>query len=218
MMPYFTLFGKPIPLYGLFFYLALIISSAVALLICKRKSVPRFEIAYSGVYTMIGAMLGAKILFVAISLRQIIDERIPIEAIIKGGFVFYGGVIGGLIGLLIYTKQFRMSILPFLDVYAVVLPLGHAFGRIGCFFAGCCYGMPYDGPFSHTYHFSLGTTPTKIPLFPVQLLESIGLLIMEELKAIDQVAYVRFASVYREFQTIDTFIDEINKLTKNKNK
>jgi transcriptional repressor NrdR len=47
---------------------------------------------------------------------------------------------------------------------------------------------------------------------------NIGLLIMEELKAIDQVAYVRFASVYREFQTIDTFIDEINKLTKNKSK
>ena len=45
---------------------------------------------------------------------------------------------------------------------------------------------------------------------------NIGLLIMEELKAIDQVAYVRFASVYREFQTIDTFIDEINKLNKNK--
>ena len=43
---------------------------------------------------------------------------------------------------------------------------------------------------------------------------NIGLLIMEELKAIDQVAYVRFASVYREFQTIDTFIDEINKLNK----
>ena len=45
---------------------------------------------------------------------------------------------------------------------------------------------------------------------------NIGLLIMEELKAIDQVAYVRFASVYREFQTIDTFIDEINKLTRTK--
>jgi transcriptional repressor NrdR len=45
---------------------------------------------------------------------------------------------------------------------------------------------------------------------------NIGLLIMEELKAIDQVAYVRFASVYREFQTIDTFIDEINKLNKTK--
>ena len=44
----------------------------------------------------------------------------------------------------------------------------------------------------------------------------IGGLIMDELKKIDQVAYVRFASVYREFKTIDTFIDEINKLNKNK--
>lgn len=44
----------------------------------------------------------------------------------------------------------------------------------------------------------------------------IGSLIMDELKDIDQVAYVRFASVYREFKTIDTFIDEINKLNKGK--
>ena len=40
----------------------------------------------------------------------------------------------------------------------------------------------------------------------------IGRLIMDELKKIDQVAYVRFASVYQEFQSVDTFIDEINKL------
>ena len=44
----------------------------------------------------------------------------------------------------------------------------------------------------------------------------IGGLIMDELKDIDQVAYVRFASVYREFKTIDTFIDEINKLNKDR--
>lgn len=40
----------------------------------------------------------------------------------------------------------------------------------------------------------------------------IGRLIMDELKKIDQVAYVRFASVYQEFKSVDTFIDEINKL------
>lgn len=44
----------------------------------------------------------------------------------------------------------------------------------------------------------------------------IGRLIMDELKKIDQVAYVRFASVYQEFQSIDTFIDEINKLYEKK--
>lgn len=44
----------------------------------------------------------------------------------------------------------------------------------------------------------------------------IGRLIMDELKKIDHVAYVRFASVYREFKSVDTFIDEINKLQENK--
>lgn len=40
----------------------------------------------------------------------------------------------------------------------------------------------------------------------------IGTMIMDELRRIDKVAYVRFASVYREFQSVDTFIEEINKL------
>ena len=47
---------------------------------------------------------------------------------------------------------------------------------------------------------------------------AIGEIVMDKMKNLDPVAYVRFASVYREFQTIDTFIDEINKLTKSKNK
>lgn len=178
MTPFFTLFGRQIPLYGLFFYIGLMAAVTTTLLICRRKSIPRFEIAYSGIYTMIGAVFGAKLLFIVVSFRQIIEESIPFEAIIKGGFVFYGGVIGGILGLLIYVKQFRMSIHPFLEIYSAVLPLGHAFGRIGCFFAGCCYGVPYDGPLAHTYQTSIGNTPTHTPLLPIQLLESFLLFLL----------------------------------------
>ena len=42
----------------------------------------------------------------------------------------------------------------------------------------------------------------------------IGELVMNKLKALDQVAYVRFASVYREFKDVNTFVDEIGKLLK----
>ena len=52
------------------------------------------------------------------------------------------------------------------------VPLAHAFGRIGCFFAGCCYGIPYDPPIGICLKNAIGTAPTDIPLFPVQLLES----------------------------------------------
>lgn len=165
-------------MYGIFFYSGIFIAATVAMLICTHKKIPRYEIAYSGVYTMIGALLGAKLLFIAVTFRQIIEEAIPLEAYLKGGFVFYGGVIGGAIGLIIYTKQFKMDILPFCDIFAAVLPLGHAFGRIGCYFAGCCYGIPYRGLFAHTYYVTIGQTPTGIPLFPVQLLEACGLLLI----------------------------------------
>ena len=42
--------------------------------------------------------------------------------------------------------------------------------------------------------------------------ERVGELVMDSLKEIDQVAYVRFASVYRQFQDIDSFMAELNKL------
>ncbi|MBQ1928939.1 MAG: prolipoprotein diacylglyceryl transferase [Clostridia bacterium] len=177
MTQYINFFGRVIPVYGLLFFIGIFVAAAVAALICKKKSIDRYDVVCSAIYSMIGAGIGSKLLFILVSLRQIIELELTFEEIIRGGFVFYGGLIGGALGLLIYTKQFKLKTLPLFDLYAVVLPLGHAFGRVGCFFAGCCYGMEYHGPFSHTYTSSIGNTPVGVPLFPVQLLES-GLLVV----------------------------------------
>lgn len=196
MKPFFTIFGRDIPIYGICFYIGIFVAAAVALLICKKKNVAWYEIAYSGVYAMIGAMLGSKLLFIAVSLKQIIEENIPLAAVIKGGFVFYGGLIGGFIGLWIYCKQYKEELAPLGEIIAVVLPLGHACGRIGCFFAGCCYGIPHDGLFSCTYSYSFGNTPIGVPLLPVQLIEAAGLLtifiilMLIYLKTKDKTGYV----------------------------
>jgi len=178
MKPYFTLFGREIPVYGVCFYLGIFIAAGVALLISPKKKVERYEIAYSGVYTMIGALIGSKLLFIAVSLKHIIQENIPWEAVIKGGFVFYGGLIGGILGLFIYCRTYKVPMAPLCEIMATVLPLGHAFGRVGCFFAGCCYGIPYDGVFSCTYKYTYGTTPLGVPLLPVQLIEAVSLLVI----------------------------------------
>lgn len=173
----FLIFGREIPLYGVFFFLGILLAAGAALLLAhKKRAMPLYEVVYSAVYTMIGAILGAKLLFLAVSLPELIRESIPIIAAIKGGFVFYGGFLGGFLGLWIYTKQFKMKLLPFVCLYATVVPLGHAFGRVGCYFAGCCYGIPYDGWGAVVYHETLGRTPLEVPLFPVQLLESLLLL------------------------------------------
>lgn len=178
MEPYFILFGKEIPFYGVCWFLGIFIAAAIALLITPKNIIPRYDIVYSAVYSMISGTIGSKILFIIVSLKQIITLKLPFEAFLKGGFVFYGGLIGGAVGLFIYCKQFKLNFLSFADIYAVALPLGHSIGRIGCLISGCCYGLPYDGPFSIRYKSTYGLTPLNTPLFPIQLVESLLLFIL----------------------------------------
>lgn len=173
-----NLFGKEVPLYGLLFIIGIVLAGLVALTIIKKRNIDSFDFIYGGVMTMLGAGLGAKLLFLAVSWKDIIKYNVPLEDVIKGGFVFYGGLIGGLITLLVFTRIYKLSTVDFVDVLAVVLPFGHAFGRVGCFFAGCCYGIPYDGPFSYVYKTTAGNTPLGVPLFPVQLLEALLLVLL----------------------------------------
>ncbi len=65
-----------------------------------------------------------------------------------------------------------MNTVKFCDIYALVLPLGHSIGRVGCHFSGCCYGVSYDGRFSCTYIECIGNAPLNTPLLPIQLIEA----------------------------------------------
>lgn len=176
MGSFINILGREIPLYGIFFFLGIGVAAAVAAILHKNAGLDMFDIAGSGVYIMIGAIIGAKLLFIAVTLPQIIEMNIPFTALIKGGFVFYGGLLGGAGGLLIYVRQFKMQLSPFADLYTTVLPLGHAFGRVGCFCAGCCYGIPWKH--GHIYTSTAGTTPLGVPLLPIQLIESAALLVL----------------------------------------
>lgn len=169
--------GREIPLYGLCFFGGILFAALVGALICQRKKICRFDFVCSAVYTCIGALIGAKLLFLIVSCRELITRQIPLEAAIKGGFVFYGGLIGGVIGLWLYVREFHLSPSDFFNLYAVCLPLGHACGRVGCFLGGCCYGIPYDGPLHYVYKESAGNTPLGVPLLPIQLIEA-GLLLI----------------------------------------
>ena len=82
-------------------------------------------------------------------------------------------IIGSFLGAkLLYLHHFQLPYGVYLSSITPAVPLAHAFGRIGCFFAGCCYGIPYDPPIGICLKNAIGTAPTDIPLFPVQLLES----------------------------------------------
>ena len=171
-------FGREIPLYGVCFWSGICVSAFIMLMIHGKRKITWYDMVYSAVFTMIGAMIGSKGLFILVSWKEIVAAGIPWINIIKGGFVFYGGLLGGLAGLITYVSIYKLNAIDFLDIYALVIPIGHAIGRVGCFFAGCCYGIPYDGPFAHTYTETIGQTPLNIPLLPVQLLEALCLVIL----------------------------------------
>lgn len=109
----------------------------------------------------------------------------------RGGLVFYGGLIAAIIAYFVWCVVKREKFTALGDLMCTVVPLGHAFGRLGCFFYGCCYGrrsdcvcavhFPYRSPAWHeqvncgalspTAHESLGVLPT-------QLFEAVALLIL----------------------------------------
>lgn len=168
------IFETTVPLYGIFFFAGIAVAVIVALILSRKEKVDVFDFFCAVVYVFIGALLGAKLLFVVVSWQEILRLKLNFLQVLQGGFVFYGGLLGGIIGLWLYTKQFKERFFCYADIFALVLPLGHAFGRIGCLCAGCCYGIEYHGACSITYHHPADmNTPIGIPLLPIQAIESI---------------------------------------------
>jgi phosphatidylglycerol:prolipoprotein diacylglycerol transferase len=131
-----------------------------------------------GIYAVLSALIVAKLWLVALDASYYWAHPREIFAMstLQSGGTFYGGLLGALALLLIYTHYAKMPLLPVMDTYAAALPLGHAVGRLGCFAAGCCYGkptwLPWGVKFTSLRAQQLVGTPLNIPLHPTQLYES----------------------------------------------
>lgn len=93
------------------------------------------------------------------------------------GFSSLGGVIGGLIMLYLYSLLVKKDYKYMLILFLPSIPLMYAIGKIGCFVAGCCYGIPYDG-IGHIVYHSSEVALLNTNLFPIQIVETIIFLII----------------------------------------
>ncbi len=89
---------------------------------------------------LIAALLGSRLLFVATNWDRFRGHAWRVIAMWEGGLVFYGGVIAACATGVWFLWRRKLPFLRSGDVIAPVLSLGHAFGRMGCHFAGCCWG------------------------------------------------------------------------------
>lgn len=118
---------------------------------------------------LVSSIIGARLFYVLIEYRTFLADPIAIFKIWTGGLVFYGGFITALISALVYVKKKGLPLWPTADILAPAIALGHAVGRIGCFFAGCCYGRQCDLPWAVTFSDPHSLAPLGIHLHPTQL-------------------------------------------------
>jgi len=89
---------------------------------------------------------------------------------------FYGGILGAMVWVVVYSRIRKAPLLAVFDVAAAPVALGHSIGRIGCFVAGCCYGKPTSLPWGVTFTNPIAAriagTPLNVSLHPTQLYEA----------------------------------------------
>ena len=136
-------------------------------------------------YSVLGGMAGAKVFYAATYWRELgpdLASRLSyLLRTFQYGFVFYGGLIFGAAVFFFAAARRKLNALKAADLCAPALALGHAFGRLGCFLAGCCHGSPTSCALSVTF-----TNPASevnplylgVPLHPTQLYEAAGNLVI----------------------------------------
>ena len=181
MHVYFSIFGLNIPGYGLCITLGVIVANLAALYFVRKEGRRFDDLILIEAYCLLGAFVGAKLLYIIVSFNDIDWESVKtlegLSKLMSSGFVFYGGLIGGIGMILLGGKIHGVDSKYYIKNYIFTAPLGHAFGRIGCYCAGCCYGMEYHGPGAIV--FPEGSfAPAGVELFPVQLTESLCLFLI----------------------------------------
>lgn len=133
------------------------------------------------------AVVGARALHVAVNWADYRATPLRALAFWDGGVVFYGGALAALAALFVAARRRRVGLAAF-DVMILGVPFGHALGRVGCFFGGCCFGRPTASPFGLSFppgsvaQYALEGRfghehASTVPLIPTQLIEAAFLFI-----------------------------------------
>lgn len=164
--------------YGLFVALGFLTALGIARLEAARVGENPTQILDLGFYMLIAAIVGARLFYLAVDPDILTESPWAFFQIWEGGLVFYGGFIAALVTAIFYVRKRRVPFFRIADIFSPGLAAGHAVGRIGCFFAGCCYGKTCDLPWAVVFKNPLSLAPTGVHLHPTQLYSVAGNLLV----------------------------------------
>jgi len=181
--------GKILPIYS--YGVMLMLGFLAALFLAKRRARrvgmdPTLMLDVALV-TLLCGVFGAR-LFYVIEFRETYAQQggglLHLFKVWEGGLVFYGGFLCATVGILLFARVKRLSLARLLDVLAPSVMIGLAFGRVGCFLNGCCYGRPTHifcavrfPPGSLAYQ-PPNALPEGTAIHPTQLYSSLGALVI----------------------------------------
>lgn len=145
--------GGAVYWYGLMVGLGFLACLLVAQWRGRRLGVPPERVGDLVVAAIVGGIVGARVFYVVNNLSYYLSNPVEIIRIDHGGLVFYGGLFGGALAVYWLARRTALPVAHVADLAGLVLPLGQAFGRIGCFLNGCCFGKPTHSHWSVTYQF-----------------------------------------------------------------
>lgn len=162
----------PFTIYG--YGLMIAIGILAAYLSCEKRA-PKYKLNPDEIFNILlwgvgGGFAGAKILYWITRIKDVIaDPSILLD--LANGWVVYGGIIGGILCAMLYCKIKKLPFLKYFDLVMPAVALAQGFGRIGCFLAGCCYGMETNCAIGIVFTDS-AFAPNGVKVLPTQLISS----------------------------------------------
>lgn len=172
----FEIGNWPVYSYGVLLAAAYLLGLQLAVSRAKRRGIDATKVMDLGIWIIIAALVGAKALLIVVDWDYYSRNPGEMFSIFRSAGVFYGGLVVATITGLVLIRRYRLPVWATADLYAPGIALGHVIGRMGCFFAGCCWGRPTDLPWGITFtnpqaSINVGT-PLNVALHPTQLYEA----------------------------------------------
>ena len=164
--------------YGFFVALGLLVGISLGLREGRKVGYEPQALMDTIFYIVLAGIIGSRVFYVAQNFSAYRVHPLDIFKLWEGGLVFYGALLGGLPVGWYFMKRHGYGFWPLFDAFAPSIAIGQAFGRVGCFFAGCCYGCRTDLPWAVTFTDPQCLAPQNIPLHPTQLYTAFALAVI----------------------------------------
>ncbi len=165
--------------FGIMFALGFVAAGALVAKRLRELGKPT-DWAYEMIFAaLIGGVVGARVDWLIQNYDSVSDDLLG-NIFSGAGLVWFGGAVGGAVGVILWARWRRMLNLTLLDVCAPGLAIGYAVGRIGCQLSGDGdYGEPWDGPWAMAY--PDGTVPTTEEVHPTPVYEALTMFLVAAL-------------------------------------